>query len=394
MASEQLKNIGLALSGMSAGLGGQLPQFQQVQQNQQLMDYRMQQDQQQQQAAAEEKRKMMELERQKTMFTDANAALQLLEKDNYDGVVRLGLNRLQLLQQFPGANPEDTQRLTQLAIAARNGEEEAKQLLKDELEGTVEMGRALGILETPKEKEGFSLSPGQVRFDAEGNEIAQVAANPQAASTEAGKLKQDLDSGLITQAQYDAGLQKLQAGADPKVFQEAGELRREFSGIPAVRQFAEQASAMGRIEASASDPSPAGDLSLIFNYMKVLDPGSTVREGEFANAQNAGDISDRVYGIYNRVIEGERLTDNQRKDFLERGTKLYRNAEKGFDNLWGQYAPIAERRGLPLEDALVDYRYKFGSDSAAPDGDSASPQPGLTPDEQAELAELRARYGR
>ena len=54
--------------------------------------------------------------------------------------------------------------------------------------------------------------------------------------------------------------------------------RREFSGLPAVKSFAEQASAYGRVVASAEDPSPAGDLALIFNYMKVLDPGSTVRD--------------------------------------------------------------------------------------------------------------------
>lgn len=393
MASEQLKNIGLALQGMSAGLGGQLPQFVQNQQNQQMMDYQMQRQGLQDQQVAQERQQRMAIERQKTMFTDAFAAKKLADRGNYDGVVRLGVNRLQLLQQFPDANPEDTQRITQLAIAAKNGDEEAAELLKGELDSAVEMGQALGILETPKEREGFSLSPGQVRFDAEGNEVASVAANPQAAATEAGKLKQDFDNGLITQAQFDAGMQKLRAGADPKVFQESGELRREFSGLPAVRQFAEQSAAMGRIEASASDPSPAGDLSLIFNYMKVLDPGSTVREGEFANAQNAGDISDRVYGIYNRVIEGERLTDNQRKDFLERGTKLYKNAERGFDRLWDQYAPIAERRGLPLEDALVDYRYKFDPEALA--SPATAQQSGeLSDAEQAELQELRAKYGR
>ena len=32
---------------------------------------------------------------------------------------------------------------------------------------------------------------------------------------------------------------------------------------------------------------PAGDLALVFNYMKMLDPGSVVRESEFKNAEQA-----------------------------------------------------------------------------------------------------------
>ena len=60
--------------------------------------------------------------------------------------------------------------------------------------------------------------------------------------------------------------------------------------------------------------------------MKVLDPGSTVREGEFANAQNSGSVPQRIRAIYNSVVEGTRLTETQRQDFLTRAGDLF-NAE-------------------------------------------------------------------
>ena len=41
------------------------------------------------------------------------------------------------------------------------------------------------------------------------------------------------------------------------------------------------------IENATKDGTAAGDLSAIFAFMKMLDPGSVVREQEFANAQNA-----------------------------------------------------------------------------------------------------------
>jgi hypothetical protein len=88
-------------------------------------------------------------------------------------------------------------------------------------------------------------------------------------------------------------------------------------------EFKKQVDAYNRIIASAEDPSAAGDLSLIFNYMKILDPGSTVREGEFATAQNSAGVPDILRAQYNKVSNGQRLADTQRNDFVDRSTKLY-----------------------------------------------------------------------
>jgi len=37
--------------------------------------------------------------------------------------------------------------------------------------------------------------------------------------------------------------------------------------------------------------------------MKILDPGSVVREGEFATAQNSAGIPERIRAKYNRNTE-------------------------------------------------------------------------------------------
>jgi len=130
--------------------------------------------------------------------------------------------------------------------------------------------------------------------------------------------------------------------------------RGEFMGLPVVRSFADQTSAFGRVVASAEDPSPAGDLSLIFNYMKVLDPGSVVREGEFATAQNSGGVDQRVRSLYNRLLEGERLTPEQRADFLDRANRLYEQAEEQYMSLADQYRGFAQAAGLPVEQVIPD----------------------------------------
>ena len=132
------------------------------------------------------------------------------------------------------------------------------------------------------------------------------------------------------------------------------DLRKEFTGNAEVKDFGKQASAFGRVIASAENPSAAGDLALIFNYMKVLDPGSTVREGEFATAQNAAGVPGRVISLYNNLIKGERLNPEQRGDFVSRSRMLFQQAERGFQGIRDQYKSIAQDYGFDLDRAVPD----------------------------------------
>ena len=99
--------------------------------------------------------------------------------------------------------------------------------------------------------------------------------------------------------------------------------------------------------ASANNPSPAGDLALIFNYMKVLDPGSTVREGEFANAQNSGSVPNRIVALYNSVINGTRLSDPQRNDFVNRAGQLFNSAVTDQQKRKSRFRQRGINAGLP-----------------------------------------------
>jgi len=132
------------------------------------------------------------------------------------------------------------------------------------------------------------------------------------------------------------------------------ELRKEFQNLSSVKDVSMQVSAFGRIIASAQDPSPAGDLAMIFNYMKILDPGSTVREGEFANAQNSGGIDDKTIALYNSVVTGTRLSQPQRDDFLGRAAMLYEEAERALLKTREWYV---NKAGVPDEEFAAPVRY-------------------------------------
>jgi hypothetical protein len=83
-----------------------------------------------------------------------------------------------------------------------------------------------------------------------------------------------------------------------------------------------------KIETAAKNPSAAGDISLIFGYMKLLDPTSVVREGEFATAQNAGSVPDRIFALYNKALTGETLKSNIREDFVSQAKNLVRSQQE------------------------------------------------------------------
>lgn len=122
-------------------------------------------------------------------------------------------------------------------------------------------------------------------------------------------------------------------------------LKNQYRSRPEVSEFKSVQAAYAKV--NSVDSTAAGDLSLIFNYMKMLDPGSVVREGEFANAQNAGSVPQRIFAQYNRVLEGTRLTDTQRLDFKKQSENIYNSSKDIFDNVVEEFKQDALIVGLP-----------------------------------------------
>lgn len=132
------------------------------------------------------------------------------------------------------------------------------------------------------------------------------------------------------------------------------DLRKEYASQ--AKPYIEVRDAYNRVAQASKEPSAAGDLALIFNFMKMLDPGSVVREGEFATAQNAASVPDRIRGWYNRLISGERLSDDVRKDFVSQARGLYSGQQKQYQALQDQFRGVSERSGADPRNTIIDYR--------------------------------------
>lgn len=148
------------------------------------------------------------------------------------------------------------------------------------------------------------------------------------------------------------GVQKAEKPGEDKSFDNETKLRKEFTD--ATKDFVKVRDAYSRVAVSAKDPSAAGDLALIFNYMKILDPGSTVREGEFASAQNAAGVPDQVRNLFNRVMSGERLGVEQRGDFVDRAQRLYDQQQTLYGEIENRYRSLAGLYNLNPERVIYD----------------------------------------
>jgi hypothetical protein len=121
--------------------------------------------------------------------------------------------------------------------------------------------------------------------------------------------------------------------------------RDEYFKRTAVYQ--ETKDAYGRV--LSANENAAGDLALVFAYMKMLDPGSVVREGEFASAANAAGVPERIRNIYNNVQKGEILNSGQRKMFKGQAKSIYDNALKQEEETRKGITRIAKGYGLNTE---------------------------------------------
>jgi hypothetical protein len=135
-------------------------------------------------------------------------------------------------------------------------------------------------------------------------------------------------------------------------FDNALKLRTDFRNEPIYKGFEEVKSANNQIKQAAAMATPAGDLAAATKIMKILDPGSVVRESELGMAMAASGLEDRARNYANMVITGQKLTPTQRKDFTDLGQQLYNISAEQFNVKRNEYASIAERNKLDVDTAV------------------------------------------
>ena len=241
---------------------------------------------------------------------------------------------------------------------------------------TVSPQRALErFYSTPQGRAAAQLAPDLVRLAQEGvtgrtvggavyNPLTQQFSRPPEQPQPRTPVR-EVDLGNAVIVYYSDGTsERMSKGMAPGAGGAGGgrdpqDLRKEVNAQ--LKPYAEVGDMWAKVRQAGQNPTAANDLALIFGYMKILDPGSVVREGEFANAQNSAGVPDRLRATYNNILRGERLTEVQRQDFLRSAYGAVQSQVPRVQSVVDYYTDVANAIGVkpesvirnPLRDAVV-----------------------------------------
>ena len=157
-------------------------------------------------------------------------------------------------------------------------------------------------------------------------------------------------------------LEALKTGTpDPaKAFDQEEKLRKEYQARNKV--YSELGTTYSNIESSSKAKSGPGDIALITGFMKMLDPGSVVRETEFATARDTSGLYTRLENSLEKAKGGQFLQPKQREEFV---------------NLAKQYLDSAQKKSGEDRKALgvVVKNYKLNPDNVFGPETTAAPAP-------------------
>lgn len=181
---------------------------------------------------------------------------------------------------------------------------------------------------------------------------ASIAAAQQAGFLEPPKLT-NLKAGEALVDPQGRTVASRGAEREPPKATDVASFRKEFKANS--NRFIIAREGMEKVRKASEQSTGVGDIALIFGFFKVIDPNSTIREGEFATAENTAGISQRARNLYNQAKTGERLSPEQRADFAETAQSQFEPALQQQLEREREFTGIAERTGFNPKNVIPDF---------------------------------------
>jgi hypothetical protein len=138
-----------------------------------------------------------------------------------------------------------------------------------------------------------------------------------------------------------------------KGFENEMSLGKAFKAEPIYKDYSDMQSAFGQVVSSLSAGTPIGDVAGATKIMKLLDPGSVVRESELAIAMAASGRMDRLQNYFNNMMTGQKLTPTQRDDFKALANELYAAAGDAYNKKRNEYRGFGDAYGFKNLDTAL-----------------------------------------
>lgn len=138
-----------------------------------------------------------------------------------------------------------------------------------------------------------------------------------------------------------------------KGFENEMKLAGAFKQEPIYKDFSDMKSSFGQVVSSLSQGTPIGDVAGATKVMKLLDPGSVVRETELGIAMAAAGRMDRLNNYFTNMMTGQKLTPTQREDFKALSNELYAAAGDAYNKKRREYEGFGQAYGFKNLDTAL-----------------------------------------
>ena len=125
-----------------------------------------------------------------------------------------------------------------------------------------------------------------------------------------------------------------------------GDIRQDLKGPK------DTATAYQTMYNAATNPTQKGDTTMLYTFFKVLDPQSTVREGEIEMIKQSRSIPEKFKGMAIKLASGETLLESERADLLNQAYQYVANQQRGVTETIDMYKGYAKSFGLDPNKAV------------------------------------------
>lgn len=168
--------------------------------------------------------------------------------------------------------------------------------------------------------------------------------------TDAGKATMDYKSGLISEEMHKNLMAAASQQATPG-FEKVGVARREYLNDPKVKkydvidtQYRNVRDGINTLVAEGNS-GPAA-LNIMYGYMKMLSPESTVMKGELELAEGLGSIPQKVWALYEKAVNGETIPAEVLKQYAKQADNIYNGARVDLERANSYYDNVRSEYGV------------------------------------------------
>jgi len=193
--------------------------------------------------------------------------------------------------------------------------------------------------------------------------LEKAAGLPKGYIQSAGKTIKERELELKKQHDADVAAQKEQLNGltRTQINNTVNQIAQAFDNEAVVKNYNTIAEAVNFVKNSGM--TPTDDIGRIYQFAKIMDPSSAVREGEYKTVQDYATSLLQRFGLKSKRVftNSGFLTDEARKFLLDTLNNRLKSSETNYKNVYNQYQKRLSAAKSGQMNSITDYGQAFGN---------------------------------